>query len=77
MSHRSSAKADTICRLIAYRAFARYTHRFTPLAEIPRPMTTVQERPEINWVPAIILTATPIAALTVIPWYAVARRARK
>lgn len=35
-------------------------------------MTTVQERPEINWVPAIILTATPIAALTVIPWYAVA-----
>lgn len=33
-------------------------------------MTTVQERPEINWVPAIILTATPIAALTIIPWYA-------
>ncbi|HCT39677.1 MAG TPA: acyl-CoA desaturase [Moraxellaceae bacterium] len=33
-------------------------------------MTTAQERPEINWVPAIILTATPIAALTLIPWYA-------
>lgn len=32
-------------------------------------MTTAQ-KPEINWVPAIILTATPIAALTVIPWYA-------
>ncbi|MDO8268002.1 MAG: acyl-CoA desaturase [Moraxellaceae bacterium] len=33
-------------------------------------MTTAQERPQINWVPAIILTATPIAALTLIPWYA-------
>lgn len=33
-------------------------------------MTTAQQRPDINWVPAIILTATPIAALTVIPWYA-------
>lgn len=32
-------------------------------------MTTAQARPEINWVPAVILTATPIAALTVIPWY--------
>jgi stearoyl-CoA desaturase (delta-9 desaturase) len=33
-------------------------------------MTTAHERPAINWVPAIILVATPIAALTVIPWYA-------
>lgn len=33
-------------------------------------MTTAQQRPDINWVPAIILIATPIAALTVIPWYA-------
>ena len=33
-------------------------------------MTTAQERPQINWVPATILTATPIAALTLIPWYA-------
>lgn len=32
-------------------------------------MTTAQQRPDINWVPAIILIATPIAALTVIPWY--------
>lgn len=33
-------------------------------------MTTAQERPEINWLPAIILTATPIAALVLIPLYA-------
>jgi len=33
-------------------------------------MSTVQVRPPINWIPAIVLTATPIAALTVIPWYA-------
>lgn len=33
-------------------------------------MTTAQERPEINWLPTIILTATPIAALVLIPLYA-------
>lgn len=33
-------------------------------------MTTAQERPAINWLPAIILTATPIAALVLIPLYA-------
>lgn len=33
-------------------------------------MTTVRERAPINWPAAIVLTATPIAAATVIPWYA-------
>lgn len=33
-------------------------------------MTTDRERAPINWVAAIVLTATPIAAATVIPWYA-------
>ncbi len=28
------------------------------------------EAPPINWLPATILVATPIAALTIIPWYA-------
>jgi stearoyl-CoA desaturase (delta-9 desaturase) len=40
------------------------------IKETRRNMTTAQQRPDINWVPAIILIATPIAALTVIPWYA-------
>lgn len=33
-------------------------------------MTTATERPPINWAAAIVLTATPIAAATIIPWYA-------
>jgi len=33
-------------------------------------MTTDRERAPINWAAAIVLTATPIAAATVIPWYA-------
>lgn len=33
-------------------------------------MTTATERAPINWVAAIVLTATPIAALIAIPWYA-------
>lgn len=32
--------------------------------------TAVAERPPINWPAAIVLTATPLAAVTVIPWYA-------
>lgn len=32
--------------------------------------TSVDQRPPVNWPAAIVLTATPIAALTVIPWYA-------
>jgi stearoyl-CoA desaturase (delta-9 desaturase) len=31
--------------------------------------TSVAERPPINWPAAIVLTATPLAAATVIPWY--------
>ncbi|MFN3587507.1 MAG: acyl-CoA desaturase, partial [Moraxellaceae bacterium] len=34
-------------------------------------MTTVHERAPINWAAAIVLTATPIAAATIIPWYAI------
>lgn len=33
-------------------------------------MTTTTARPPINWAGAIVLTATPIAAAAVIPWYA-------
>lgn len=33
-------------------------------------MTTASKRPPINWAAAIVLTATPIAAATIIPWYA-------
>lgn len=33
-------------------------------------MTTATERAPINWVAAIVLTATPIAAAIIIPWYA-------
>ncbi|MDI1302937.1 MAG: acyl-CoA desaturase [bacterium] len=33
-------------------------------------MTTATERPPINWAAAIVLTATPVAAATIIPWYA-------
>ncbi|HEX6591862.1 MAG TPA: acyl-CoA desaturase, partial [Moraxellaceae bacterium] len=32
--------------------------------------TATSERAPINWVAAIVLTATPIAAATIIPWYA-------
>ncbi|MDF2445218.1 MAG: acyl-CoA desaturase [Moraxellaceae bacterium] len=31
--------------------------------------TSVAERPPVNWPAAIVLTATPLAAATVIPWY--------
>jgi stearoyl-CoA desaturase (delta-9 desaturase) len=34
-------------------------------------MTTATQRPPINWLAAIVLTATPIAALILLPWHAI------
>ncbi len=70
MPHRSSAQARPHRGVIAVKVITGL-YSTDNKQETLRNMTTAQQRPDINWVPAIILIATPIAALTVIPWYAI------